>query len=66
MNSIKYFYLIIAILFFSNSLVSKTVFINQNTTGHINLSDCISYTVDSLSVLSYDQLEYSFKYIFSV
>ena len=44
--------------FFSNSLVSKTVFINQNTTGHINLSDCISYTVDSLSVLSYDQLEH--------
>ena len=48
--------------FFSNSLVSKTVFINQNTTGHINLSDCISYTVDSLSVLSYEQLEHLDKW----
>jgi len=58
MKSIKYFYLIIAILFFSNSSVSKTVFISQNTTGNIDVSDCISFTLDSLSVLSYDQLEH--------
>ena len=58
MKSIKYFYLIIAILFLSNSLVSKTVIINQNTTGNIDVSDCISLTVDSLSVLSYDELEH--------
>ena len=43
MKSIKCYYLIIAILFFSNNLVSKTVFINQNNTWDIDLSDCKFY-----------------------
>jgi two-component system, sensor histidine kinase LadS len=58
MNSIKYFYIAIAILFSSENSFSKDVIINQNNTDNIDVSDCISFTIDSLSVLSYDQLEH--------
>lgn len=50
MNSIKYFYIAIAILFSSENSFSKDVIINQNNTGHINLSECISYTVEYQSL----------------
>ena len=54
----RYLYIAIALLFFSENLFSKDVIINQNNTENIDVSDCISFTVDSFSVLSYDQLEY--------
>jgi len=54
----RYLYIAIALLFFSENLFSKDVIINQNNTENIDVSDCISFTIDSLSVLSYDQLEH--------
>ena len=52
----RYLYIAIAVLFFSENLFSKDVIINQNNTENIDVSDCISFTIDSLSVLSYDEI----------
>ena len=54
----RYLYIAIAVLFFSENLFSKDVIINKNNTGNIDVSDCISFTIDSLSVLSYFEIEH--------